>query len=71
MECHHIREKDPLRGAGGHKKMITPQSHKDTEWKHQHGLDVLENVDVCKKCHNYTNIERKLLKNNDQRSSYI
>lgn len=66
MECHQTKERGPLQCTGCHEKMITPQSHKNKAWMQQHGKEALQNVVICEKCHNYTNIERKPLKAEDK-----
>lgn len=66
MECHLSRKSAPLQCVGCHEKMITPDSHKSTSWKKEHGQQAVRNLESCEECHNYINIEGKPLEEDEK-----
>lgn len=66
MECHQNMGIGPVQCVGCHKTMITPDSHKNNAWEHEHGKEAVSNIEMCEKCHDYLNIEGTSLKDEEK-----
>ncbi|MFZ3102431.1 MAG: cytochrome c3 family protein [Desulfitobacteriaceae bacterium] len=66
MDCHLKRKEGPVQCIDCHKKKEPPQSHATKQvWLNNHGKEAILDVTLCEGCHNYLNIDRKKLTEED------
>ncbi len=62
LSCHRQLGKGPKPSQCQvcHQKMLIPTSHENVQtWLVNHGLEAMQDVTKCDKCHNYVNVSKK------------
>ena len=53
VECHK-ESTVPVTCQTCHTKIVRPESHSDSNWKNTHGIQALQDIKACDKCHSVT-----------------